>query len=154
MFRNFGGIKRKDCENFLYPRIYQATMLNSSANKSERMDCNSISKQFSTSSLINGNIKRPCACEICHAMIIRDTSLQSHLLTDSNITNMKNNKTFGSQLISIEDKESSSINTYHTSERMHHSIRNGIILVLLKFRFIIRHVKSKQLYHLYVNKIP
>ena len=78
----------------------------------------------------------------------------SFILTDSNITNMKNNKIFGSQLISIEDKQSSSINTYRRSERMYHSIRNGIILVFLKLGFIVRYVKSKQLYHLYFNKIP
>ena len=34
-------------------------------------------------------------------MLISHTSLQCHLLFDCNITNMKNNQTFGSQLVFI-----------------------------------------------------
>ena len=134
IFRNFGGMTGKDCEEFLFREIYQPTMLNSGTNNSERMVYNSILEQFSTSSLINSDIKLPCACEICLVMIMSDTSLQSHSLTDGNTTNIKNNKIFGirSQLISQIKNHAVSMLIVHQKELMHHSIRNGIILVLLK----------------------
>ena len=124
IFSNFIGMTRKDCEKFLSPKIGPVIMLNSSASNSERMDQNSILEQF-TSSLIDGYIKPRCDYEICHVMLISSTSL-----IDSNVTNMKTEKIFGSQ--SIEDKESSSIYNYGTSERIRNSIHNGIILVLLR----------------------
>ena len=50
-----------------------------------------------------------------------DTTLQSLSLAGSNMTNMKHNKILDCQL--IEDKESSSIYTCRTQERIRNSIR-------------------------------
>ena len=113
-------------------------------------------------------------------MLISDTSFQCHSLFDCNITNMKNNQTFGSQF--IEDKASTSIYTYRTLQRTRNSIRNGILFVVSKldqlhdslydmliekhyqqmyqntvnyqqYQYSLNLIQNKQLYHLYFNKI-